>query len=290
MLLWDDFLVMAVNRDGFLAFGDADNSGAILMYRAAERGHWDPYTVESFFFHERRPAALLYRNDFFTEPTVPSPRPQVHTLDIRSSVPLGASVPALECVPSDGGPWEAEALRRGPDGFWYFRMKEKGKAQNAIAYFRGGNLDKEGTKISVGAWRDSELPESPENIPPPMAALLDQATEFFPGQVFGVRTLSPGFEGTRFFSTARVAGGENLTFLYGYCREAPSPMAMAIFPEGALFYRKGEAPAVFSSLPVLPEGFVYTGIALLGDNLFASWEEQQEAGIGAAGFMVLSFH
>jgi hypothetical protein len=41
------------------------------------------------------------------------------------------------------------------------------------------------------------------------------------------------------------------------------------------------------SLPPLPEDFVYTGIGLAGDTVFASWEEQDGYSIGAAGFMVL---
>jgi len=41
------------------------------------------------------------------------------------------------------------------------------------------------------------------------------------------------------------------------------------------------------SLPPLPEGFVYTGIARAGANLFASWEEQEDFSIGAAGFVVI---
>lgn len=42
-----------------------------------------------------------------------------------------------------------------------------------------------------------------------------------------------------------------------------------------------------SSLPLLPEGFFYTGIGSVGDNLFAVWEEQTDFNIGAAGFVVL---
>jgi hypothetical protein len=40
-------------------------------------------------------------------------------------------------------------------------------------------------------------------------------------------------------------------------------------------------------LPVLPEGFVYTGLAWAGDTLFAAWEEQEDYNIGAAGFMAI---
>ena len=53
--------------------------------------------------------------------------------------------------------------------------------------------------------------------------------------------------------------------------------------------RENFEPEAFAILPPLPEAFVYTGAAVLGDVLVAAWEEQQEAGIGAAGFMVLSF-
>jgi len=41
------------------------------------------------------------------------------------------------------------------------------------------------------------------------------------------------------------------------------------------------------SLPPLPEGFVYTGLGYTGENLFASWEEQEDFSIGAAGFVVI---
>ena len=42
------------------------------------------------------------------------------------------------------------------------------------------------------------------------------------------------------------------------------------------------------TLPPLPEGFVYTGIGRVGNSLFASWEEQVEFNIGAAGFVVIN--
>ena len=40
-------------------------------------------------------------------------------------------------------------------------------------------------------------------------------------------------------------------------------------------------------LPPLPEGFAYTGIGQIADTLFASWEEQTDYSIGAAGFVVI---
>jgi len=44
------------------------------------------------------------------------------------------------------------------------------------------------------------------------------------------------------------------------------------------------------SLPPLPDNFVYTDIAEIGDSVFASWEEQQDYSIGAAGFMLIKNH
>ena len=41
------------------------------------------------------------------------------------------------------------------------------------------------------------------------------------------------------------------------------------------------------SLPPLPEGFLYTAAGQIGDSLAASWEEQEDFSIGAAGFVVI---
>ena len=44
------------------------------------------------------------------------------------------------------------------------------------------------------------------------------------------------------------------------------------------------------SLPPLPKGFFYTGIGQAGDSLFASWEEQEDFNIGAAGFVIIKLY
>jgi hypothetical protein len=264
---------MAVNRDGFLVL--AAETTDIYLYRAADSS-WDIYTTESFFIWENKPAVLLYRNDFFSELPAQALASQVYVLEETISFPVSASVPALEKLPP---PWEAEIVRMGPDGFWYFRMKEKGKARNETAYFRAPNLAGEGEKVSVGAWRNSDNPEILSS-PSPLAAILERAGR--------VRTVSPDFEGARVFAATAV-DGENTAVMSGYCRETPAPLALAVFPGGQGFYSSGPERAVRQfSLPALPEGFAYTNIALLGNVIAASWEEQQGAGIGAAGFMVMS--
>jgi len=286
--VWDDFLVMAVNRDGFLVLGAAgdDSAGggaAAILYRV-NGSLWNSYTAESFFAWEDKPAVLLYRNDFFIEPGVPPLHPQVYVLDKSSPVPLGASVPALENFPSDR-PWEAEVIHRGPGGFWYYRFKEKGVSQAETAYFRTSNLAEAGTRISMGEWRNSNTQEIPGNLERRLEAIINAASVTYPGGVSLIKVISTECKEPLFFSPKTAPDtGEGL--LYAYYREADQ-LALAIFPGGQGFYSSEKEPDVkpFSLAP-LPEDFVYTGIAVFGKVLTASWEEQQDANIGAAGIMV----
>jgi hypothetical protein len=283
MLLWDGFLVMAVNRDGFLVLGPAENAN-LTLYRASH-SLWEPYTAESFFLWDDKPAVLLYRNVFFSGPAVPPVFPQIYVLDKSSPVPLGVSVPAFESFPGDGLR-EAELARLAPDGFWYLRVREKGGSQNETAYFRTGSLSEAGQEISVAEWRDSGNPEWPRNVSLHLTHILDRAPELVPGRISAVRVLSPDFERPRLFSSARA--GESLVLLHSYSRETPEPLALVILADGSGFICEGKEPEVKPfSLPALPGGFIYTGIALVENAIVASWEEQQEAGIGAAGFMVM---
>ena len=211
MQVWDNFIVMAVNRFGFLVLGAASEPKEAVLYQAADSALWDSYTTESFFVWDDKPAVLIYRNDFFSGLSAPPPASQVYVLSKTSPVPLAATVPALSMLlPSR----EAEVLRRRNDGFWYYRVKEKTKAQNDTFYYRTGDLSTDGTRISVTDWRNSDQ------------------------------------------------------------REAN--------PSGA------DDGNIYFSLPVLPDGFIYSGVSRLGGVLAASWEEQLDAGIGAAGFMVMA--
>jgi len=114
--------------------------------------------------------------------------------------------------------------------------------------------------------------------------------ERFPETAGLLKTVSPDFEGQRVFSAGVSVIAENTALLYAYCQDAPEPLALAMLPGGFGFFLTGdEREANPFSLSALPEGFVYTGVAVLGNVLIASWEEQQEAGVGAAGFMVVDF-
>ena len=297
MQFWNGFLVMAVNRDGFIVLGRGKDPEDAALYRVSGRSLWMNYTAESFFLWENKPAVLLYRNDFFSESAAPVLRPQVYTIDLHSPVPLGSSIPGLEIFPASDAPeWESELLRRGSDGFWYYRMKEKGKVNAYTAYFRSNDLKSAGDKISIGEWRSSSRPENPEHIPEYFSAVLVKLSEFGLSSVSAVKTVSPDFEEERIFALSAAAAGvspngnESPALLYGFCESSGATAnVFVIAPDGRGLYSAGNKPGVFSlHLPFLPEGFVYTGIAALGEVLVASWEEQQEAGIGAAGFMAMN--
>jgi hypothetical protein len=66
---------------------------------------------------------------------------------------------------------------------------------------------------------------------------------------------------------------------------------LVVFPTGQGSWGKSGPDGGISlgdfSLPALPEGFSYTGAGLAGKVLAASWEEQEDSAVGAAGFMVM---
>ncbi|MCL2008238.1 MAG: hypothetical protein FWG77_09155 [Treponema sp.] len=160
ILHWESFLVMLVNRDGFLVFkkNGNDNGEELLLYRVADRQFWNDYTAESLFIWDDRPLALLYRNDFFSPPAGISPNPQVFTLDTLSPIPIGYNIGAFRNIPAGS---EAEIVHKGIDDYWYYRVREKESAEAESQYFRTGGLDFPGERINVEQWRASYRSEEP---------------------------------------------------------------------------------------------------------------------------------
>ncbi|MCL2129308.1 MAG: hypothetical protein FWH35_03030 [Treponema sp.] len=283
MKLWDSFLVIAVNRNGFIILGVRADAASAYLYHSTLGESWKNYTAESFFSFNGKPAILLYRNDFFSESDLALPKPQVFVLDNSSPAPLAVSVPAFENFPSG---WEVEVIHRGSDGLWYFRAKDKNTNEGEIAYYKTGNLSSPGQKISMGQWWSSGSPESFEKIPHPLTAIINTAISSKPEEISLIKVISSDLNEPRFFApfASENAGLE----LYVFYREMDN-LALAIFSNGSGFIsREKEAAPRALSLPSLPPNFVYTGIAVIGKILVVSWEEQEDAGIGAAGFLVLS--
>jgi hypothetical protein len=212
-------LFFAVNRDGLLAASawksrDKTGSGTqpdpdAALYRIPGDLYWQAYTVAALFPYQGRPALLFYRDDHFSDPPPNPPDPPVLGPAEDFSGFAALEIPALEDIPFAEG-WEADLLRPGTDGYWYYRGLTRVEGGRDIRYFRTASLSRKGEEVSTGAFWASQAP-----------------------------------------AEAGTDGEDGLL------------------------------------LPVLPEGFVYTGSAWLGDTLFAAWEEQEDYNIGAAGFMAL---
>ncbi|MDR2746234.1 MAG: hypothetical protein LBB77_02205 [Treponema sp.] len=217
MLVHGEVVYLALNRDSLLAFFPLEG-GDLGLCRFTAADYWESYTVGNLFLYDDKPALFFYRDDMFAEPAVPPPGPPVLVL-CPGSPPAGGSapamvygslapleIPALADIPFDEG-WEADILRPGADGLWYYRGVRRKNGGRETRYFRSADLSLGGEEIGPGLYRNSQKEENP-------------------------------------------------------------------------------GPDV-SDLPPLPEDFVYTRVVRLGDLVIASWEEQQDYNIGAAGFMVV---
>jgi hypothetical protein len=270
---------MAVNRDGFLRFSPSEPAAGIGLYRFPGGDFWQQYTVGAFVLFDDKPAALLYRDDRFLESDAPLPSPRLWTFDQHSNEPQAIAMPSLDAfAPQDG--WNVDALRRGADGNWYFRAARTADA--AIRMFRSHDLASPGEQVSLGAFQNASLPEPLSAAPGPLQEMLAAAFAGEGGTAIAV--VSPEFPAVRFFAANRespaIAG-----FYSGGFFLAADPQGNAVYVE----QHSVSTPVVRRfSLPPLPEGFVYTGIALIRNTIVASWEEQEGYSIGAAGFMVIT--
>ena len=289
-----DELLMAVNRSGCLSLApwtgnaSAPNNAGVALRHFSGGDFWQQYTVGAFVLINEKPAALLYRDDRFLDSGFPLPSPRTWTIAPGGLEPL--VIPALEHFPAEEG-WDADTLRLGPDGGWYFRVTKKGLPQPEIRMLRTADPDQAGEAVSLGGFQNSALPEPLSAAPPLLRDLLGAA--FGSGGIGGgaAAVTSPEFQQTRYFGK----DGGDAPLLVGYCHSGPDgSVALTILPDGRGLYTEQtgggeETESAFKSfaLPPLPEHFVYTGIAFAGDTLVAAWEEQEDYNIGAAGFMAI---
>ena len=99
-----------------------------------------------------------------------------------------------------------------------------------------------------------------------------------------VNTLRLGPDGFWYYRAAKRSGSPQIRMLRtADLSQAGETVSLGIFQNSA----PRESEFSHPSLPPLPKGFFYTGIGRAGDSLFASWEEQEDFNIGAAGFVVV---
>ena len=115
------------------------------------------------------------------------------------------------------------------------------------------------------------------------------AIQLFPVEEgWDVDSLRLATDGFYYYRAARRSGASPLLRMFRSTDLSKAGEEVSI----ETFYNSSPRETVFShhsypSLPQLPEGFVYTGIGRVGNSLFASWEEQEDFSIGAAGFVII---
>jgi hypothetical protein len=293
ILARDDELMMAVNRDGFICLspwqgapsqGDKQENDGIGLYRFTGGEYWQSYTTGAYFLvgEDRKPLALLYRDDRFIDSDQPVPSVRLWTINAQAASPYTMAMLALDAYPAEKG-WNIDTLRRGPDANWYFRASRKTEARPEIRMLRTSDFAMPGEQVSLGAFQNSAKPEPVSAAPQVLREMLGIVFSEF--GYSAVAVVSPEFQSVRFFATDPDSGA-----IAGFYSGAN---LLVVSPNGEAFYTETGAASTRAarrfSLPALPEGFVYTGVGMIAGSVFASWEEQEGYSIGAAGFMALKF-
>jgi len=285
ILARDDELMMAVNRDGFICLspwqGGKQGNDGIGLYHISGGEYWQRYTVGAFFLlgEDRKPLAFLYRDDRFVDSDQTVPPVRLWTFDLQAALPYTTPMPLLDAFPPEDG-WNIESFRCGPDANWYFRASRKTGARPEIRMLRAGDFTMSGEQVSLGAFQNSALPEPVSAAPEVLGKML--GIVFSESGYNAAFVVSPEFQYDRYFAEDPESGA-----IAGFFSGA---FFLAITANGEAFYIETGEPSVRRfSLPSLPEGFVYIGIGVIADTVFASWEEQEGYSIGAAGFMALKF-
>jgi hypothetical protein len=160
-----DELLMAINRDGFMKLAPYSNTVTGLgLYRFSGNEFWRQYTVGGFVFFADNPVALLYLDTRFLDSGSPLPNPRTWTFSMESNTPFPLAIPALELFPADEG-WDADSLRSGPDGLWYYRVRKDEPAPE-VRTLRTADLAAPGEDVSLDDFQNSVLrePELPQSL------------------------------------------------------------------------------------------------------------------------------
>lgn len=124
------------------------------------------------------------------------------------------------------------------------------------------------------------------NIPFPLGI---PALDIFPANDgWNVNTLRLGIDGFWYFRVINKTGAEpDMRMLRAVgLSSAGAATSLEDFQNSTPYKTEIDNPL----LPPLPQGYVYTGEAVIGGNIFACWEEQKDYNIGAAGFMVMKLN
>jgi hypothetical protein len=171
-LIWEGALYLGLNRDSILVFLPREG-GDLGLYRLAGGPYWESYTLGNLFLYDNRPSIFFYRDHNFSEPAAPPPIPPVLTLVPGNQAPFARleplELPALTGIPPVED-WEADILRPGADGLWYYRLVRPKNGGREIRYFQASDLSRRGQEVDPELYRRSqqERPEPESSGLPPL--------------------------------------------------------------------------------------------------------------------------
>ncbi|MCL2411628.1 MAG: hypothetical protein FWC97_08300 [Treponema sp.] len=220
-----------------------------------------PYALHIRFLHERADSlAMALNRDGFLKITL-------------GEIPeLNAVQPSLFMYYFPGG----DFFRRYTIGGFVFY----GEKPAAVLYLDRRFIDTDDPPANPRAWSFNMNSNTPFPVQIP-------ALQLFPeDDGWDVDTLRLGNDGLFYFRTARRIGERLIsqTFRKTDFDHTGDEISVDTFFSAIQWRNDVSHP----SLPPLPEGFVYTEIGQIGGVLFASWEEQADYSIGAAGFLLIN--
>jgi len=294
-------LYAGINRWGILKLEARNGETALYYYRGEKT--WQDYPALSFFRHGGKPAALLGRDRFFSNSSLP-PDPALWITTAEGTMEA-LSLPALNAYPSALG-WETTAMFQGENGAWYFRLF---LPEQRNVFLAAEALSLPAREINTGEFTQA-LEESSYTPPPMVAWAMSEAERLMDCSALAM-VISPDFSGKRIYRTGTSTLEQEF---FGYYRSPLSELggaAILLLPDGRGVYCRSDGgpqrdghfrlpPLGQQSAPAASAApdtsavqddslFVYTGVALAGKNLLvASWEEQADWSVGAAGFLLLN--
>ncbi|MDR0399581.1 MAG: hypothetical protein LBH51_01385 [Treponema sp.] len=191
-LVWEDALYLALNRDSMLVFLPLEG-GDLGLYRLTGGPYWESFTLGTLFLYNDRPSLFFYRDHNFADPADSPPDPPVLTLIPGAGDPGAAPFARLEPLelpapaeisPAEG--WEADILRPGADGFWYYRLTRPRNDGWESRYFRAPDLSLGGEEVHPGLYRNSQR----EDPAPEISALPPLPEDFVYTRVVRLGDLS----------------------------------------------------------------------------------------------------
>ncbi|MDR2601972.1 MAG: hypothetical protein LBC53_05920 [Spirochaetaceae bacterium] len=295
-------LAVVVNRCGFLAIF-AGKAGELLVYPFEENEFFPKYTAIPPFYFKEAVTTILYSDDFFVNVPAAPPSARVFSLSLNKDGISKVEIPAFKAYPP--GDWNIETFFPSFDGIW--RFKARGKSNGAEAVFYGATSFYDQAEFTeettaerfYGARSLAGL----ENLPVLITGLLDYARSSGALTVeenINVRLTSPSYGGTMEFLNG--GGNENDFKLFAFLngKEAKTDAACLLASEQALkdglfknafvlFYDK-DGNIKKQILPLLPESFFWTSVAIVKDKLIVLWEERESWNIGAAGLAAFTLN